>query len=119
MYVVTFLSGSLSVVFFVAYGAMIQMIAPREQYVEANSLVHGSRAFSFLAGNSLGGILVQLLRGPYALVADAFSFLWSALFLSRMKIDEPPGAPAERGGLMAGARWIRNNPIIRPELLGV
>jgi MFS family permease len=119
LYVVAFLTGSLSVLFFVAYGAMIQMIVPRDQYVEANSLVHGSRAFSFLAGNSAGGALVQLLRGPYALAADAVSFLWSALFLARMKIDEPPGAPSEHGGLTAGARWIRNNAVIRAELLGV
>jgi MFS family permease len=119
MYVVAFLSGSLSVVFFVAYGAMIQMIVPREQYVEANSLVHGSRAFSFLAGNSVGGVLVQLLRGPYALAADALSFLWSALFLRRMEIDEPPGVPHEAGGVTAGARWIKNNATFRSELLGV
>jgi MFS family permease len=119
MYIVAFLTGSLSVVFFVAYGAMIQMIVPREQYVEANSLVHGSRAFSFLAGNSVGGALVQLLRGPYALATDALSFLWSALFLGRMQIDEPPGAPHEAGGLTAGVRWIRDNAIIRSELLGV
>jgi len=119
MYIVAFLSGSLSVVFFVAYGAMIQMIVPREQYVEANSLVHGSRAFSFLAGNSVGGVLVQLLRGPYALAADALSFLWSALLLRRMKIDEPPGVPHEAGGVTAGARWIKNNATFRSELLGV
>jgi MFS family permease len=119
LYIVAFLSGSLSVLFFVAYGAMIQMIVPREQYVEANSLVHGSRAFSFLAGYSVGGALVQLLRGPYALGVDAASFFWSALFLGRMRIDEPPGVPPEHGGLTAGARWIWNNAIIRAELLGV
>jgi MFS family permease len=119
MYIVAFLSGSLSVVFFVAYGAMIQMVVPREEYVAANSLVHGSRAFSFLAGNSVGGALVQLLRGPYALAADALSFLWSALFLQRMEIDEPPGVPAEAGSVTAGARWIKNNAVFRTELLGV
>jgi MFS family permease len=119
MYIVAFLSGSLSVVFFVAYGAMIQMVVPREEYVAANSLVHGSRAFSFLAGNSVGGALVQLLRGPYALAADALSFLWSALFLQRMEIDEPPGAPPEAAGVTAGARWIKNNAVFRTELLGV
>jgi MFS family permease len=119
LYVVAFLTGSLSVFFYVAYGAMIQMLVPREQYVQANSLTNGSRAFSFLAGTSIGGVLVQLLRGPYALAADAFSFLWSALFLKRMHIDEPPGAPHESGGIMAGARWIRANAIIRAELLGV
>jgi MFS family permease len=119
MYAVAFLTGSLSVVFFVAYGAMIQMLVPRDQYVEANSLVHGSRAFSFLAGNSVGGVLVQLLRGPYALATDALSFLWSALFLRRMEIDEPPGASHETGGVSAGARWIKNNRVFRAELLGV
>jgi predicted MFS family arabinose efflux permease len=81
--------------------------------------VHGSRAFSFLAGNSVGGVLVQLLRGPYALGVDAASFFWSALFLGRMRIDEPPGVPREHGGLMAGARWIWNNAIIRAALFGV
>jgi MFS family permease len=119
LYVVAFLTGSLSVFFYVAYGAMIQMLVPREQYVQANSLTHGSRAFSFLAGYSIGGFLVQVLRGPYALAVDASSFLWSALFLGRMHIDEPPGAPSESGGLTAGARWIRANSIIRAELLGV
>ena len=119
LYIVAFLSGSLTVLFYVAYGAMIQMIVPRTDYVQANSLVHGSRAFSFVVGNTLGGLLVALLRGPYALAVDAVSYFWSALFLRRMHIDEPPGAPQETGGLMAGARWIRNNAIIRAELLGV
>ena len=119
LYVVAFLTGVLSVFFSVAYGAMIQMLVPRKEYVAANSLVHGSRAFSFLAGTSIGGVLVQLLRGPYALAVDAVSFLWSALFLRRMELAEPPGAPPEAGGLTAGARWIRRNPIIRAELLGV
>src|SRR6185437_2199570 len=105
--------------FYVAYGAMIQMVVERDEYVQANSLIHGSRAFSFLAGSSLGGAFVQALSGPYALLADAVSFFWSALFLGRMHIDEPPGAPRERGGLMAGARWIRRNAIVRAELLGV
>ncbi len=119
LYVVSFLLGSLSVFFYVAYGGFFQTVVPRERYVEANSLIHGSRAFSFLAGNSLGGVLVQLLRGPYALALDAFSFLWSALFLGRIDAVEPPGAPAESGDLLSGVRWIRRNAIVRAELLGV
>jgi MFS family permease len=119
LYVVSFLLGTLSVFFYVAYGAFFQVIVPRDDYVQANSLIHGSRAFSFFAGQSLGGALVQLLRGPYALALDAVSFLWSALFLRRIDAEEPPGAPHESGGLMSGVRWIRNNPIMRAELLGV
>jgi predicted MFS family arabinose efflux permease len=36
-----------------------------------------------------------------------------------MRIDEPPGAPSEHGAIMAGARWVRDNAIVRAELLGV
>jgi MFS family permease len=119
LYVVAFLAGTLDVFFYVAYGAFFQVIVPREDYVAANSLVHGSRAFSFVAGNSLGGVLVQLFRGPYALAVDALSYAWSALFLGRIDAEEPPGAPHETGGLTAGGRWIRGNAVIRAALLGV
>jgi len=119
LYVVAFVSGTLSVLFYVAYGGLFQALVPREQYVEASSLLHGSRAFSFLAGSTLGGALVQLLRGPYALAVDAASFVWSALFLGRMRVEEPPGAGSESGGTAAGARWLWRNPLMRPDLLGV
>ncbi|MFL5959093.1 MAG: MFS transporter [Gaiellaceae bacterium] len=119
LYVVSFLLGSLSVVFYVAYGSFFQTIVAREDYVDANSLLHGTRGASFLFGTSLGGVLVQLLRGPYALAADAASFVWSAVFLGRVDAEEPPGAPHESGGVGVGIRWIRDNAIIRAELLGV
>ena len=119
LYIVGFLTGSLSVLFNVAYGGFFQTVVEREDYVAANSLIHGSRAFSFLAGTSVGGVLVQLLRGPYALAVDSVSFVWSALFLGRIDAAEPPGAPPASGGLLSGSRWIWRNAIIRAELLGV
>jgi MFS family permease len=119
LYVVAFLSGTLSVFFFVAYGAFFQVVVPREDYVAANSLIHGSRAFSFLAGTSLGGVLVQFLRGPYALALDAISFIWSAFFLGRIDAEEPPGAPHESGGLLSGVSWIWRNATVRAGLFGV
>jgi predicted MFS family arabinose efflux permease len=119
LYVVSFAAGTLAVVFYVAYGGFFQTIVEREDYVPANSLSHGSRAFSFLAGSTLGGALVQILRGPYALVLDGFTFVWSAWFLARVDAPDPPGAPQETGGVLAGARWIKNNAIYRADLLGV
>jgi MFS family permease len=119
LYIVAFATGSLSVFFYVAYGAFFQVVVPREDYVQANSLIHGSRGFSFLAGNSIGGIMVQVLRGPYALALDAVSFLWSAIFLGKIDAEEPPGTPHEHGALLSGVKWIRHNAIIRAELLGV
>jgi MFS family permease len=119
LYVVAFLLGSASVFFQVAYGGFFQAVVPRERYVEANSLLNGTRGFSFLAGTSLGGALVQLIRGPYALAVDAGSFIWSAVFLRRIDVVEPAGAEPGSGGVTSGLRWIRGNPILRAELLGV
>lgn len=119
LYIVAFGTGALSVFFYVAFGGFFQALVPRESYVEAHSLLNGSRAFSFLAGNTLGGALVQLLRGPYALLADGLSFVWSALLLGRVRVEEPPGAPRESGGIRSGARWLWRTRIVRDELLGV
>ncbi len=119
LYAVAFLLGSLSVVFFVAYGGFFQAIVAREDYVEAQALANGTRGASFLFGTSLGGALVQLLRGPYALAVDGFSFLWSAFFIGRIDAQEPPPATRESGGVLSGLQWIRDNAVIRAELLGV
>jgi MFS family permease len=119
LYAVSFLLGCAGVFFYVSYGGFLQTIVERKDYISANTLLHGSRGFSFLAGTSLGGVLVQLLRGPYALALDAASFLWSALFLRRIDAPDPPGASGDGRGIGAGLRWIRHNPVIRADLLGV
>ena len=119
LYAISFLLGCASVLFYVSYGGFFQTVVEREDYIEANTLINGSRGFSFLAGTSLGGVLVQLLRGPYALALDGLSFLWSAVFLGRVDVPDPPGAARESGGIGTGLRWIRRNPVMRAELLGV
>jgi MFS family permease len=117
LYVVSFLVGTLSVVFFVAYSTLFVSLVPRERYVEASSLLNGSRALSFVGGPSLGGLLVTLLSAPGALVADAVSFLFSAGSLASISPVEPPTEKAERGHLKAGARYILGSPIVRASLL--
>ncbi len=116
LYVVAFLMGTLSVLFSVAYSTLFVSIVPRDRYVEGNAILHGSRAFSFVGGPSLGGFLVQIFSAPFALLADAASFLASALFLSRISPTEPPAAARDRGQLGAGARFIMQSPIVRAAL---
>jgi MFS family permease len=116
LYVVAFLTGTLSMLFFVSQSALFVALIPREQYVAANSLIHGSRAFSFVAGPSTAGGLVQALTAPYALVVDAFSFLASAFFLRRINPVEPPTSAGEEGQVVAGARFIAHSPIVRAGL---
>jgi predicted MFS family arabinose efflux permease len=117
LYVVSFLVGTLSVFFFVAYSTLFVSLVPRDRYLEASSLLHGSRAFSFVAGPSIGGVLVQIFSAPGALIADAVSFLASAFSLGSIHPTEPPTEEAQRGHVKAGIAYIRRSPIIRASLL--
>jgi MFS family permease len=117
LYVVAFLMGTLSVLFFVSYTTLFVSLVPRERYVEGNALLNGSRALSFVGGPALGGLLVQLLSAPAALVADALSFVASAFSLGSISPAEPPTETAERGHLLAGIRYILGSSIVRASLL--
>jgi MFS family permease len=117
LYIVSFLIGTLSVVFFVAYSTLFVALVPRDRFLEANSLLNGSRAFSFVAGPSIGGLLVQVFSAPGALIADSLSFLVSAFSLGSIHPTEPPTEDAQRGHLKAGIAYIRRSPIIRASLL--
>jgi Na+/melibiose symporter-like transporter len=65
----------------------------------------------------VGGLLVEALSAPFALAADALSFLGSAFFLGRIRPAEPaPDQDRRRGALSAGARFIWSSPILRPSL---
>jgi MFS family permease len=117
LYVVAFLTGTLTVLFFVSYTTLFVSLVPRERYVEGQALLNGSRALSFVGGPALGGLLVQLLSAPAALVADAVSFLASALSLGSISPAEPPTETAERGHVLAGIKYIFGSPIVRASLL--
>ncbi|MEP7106113.1 MAG: MFS transporter [Chloroflexota bacterium] len=117
LYAVAFLSGLCSVFFGGAYQVLFVAMVPREGYVEGQSLLNGSRAFSFVGGPAVAGFLVQLFSGPVALVVDAFSFLASALVLSRISPAEPEPEKAERGHLWNGVRFIVGSPVMRASLL--
>ena len=117
LYVVAFLIGTLSVFFFVAYTTLFVSLVPRERYLEANSLLNGSRAFSYVGGPSVGGLLVQALSAPGALVADALSFLASAFALGSINPVEPPTETATHGHVREGLRYLWRSPVIRASLL--
>jgi len=122
LYGVAFATGCLAVFFDLSYSTVFVSITAREHYVEGNALVNGSRSFSFVGGPSLGGLLVQAFSAPYALLADAVSFLASAFFLGRVRAPEPPLEPAEGGmrvQVATGMRFIAHSPIFRPMLAGV
>ena len=116
LYAVAFGAGALAVVFNVSDASLFQTIVPRDRFVEASSLLNGSRAFSFVAGPTVAGFLVRAVTAPGALVVDALSFLCSGALLGRIHPEEPP-ADGNQDGITSGLRWIAGSPIIRASLL--
>jgi len=117
LYAVAFGVGTMSMVFHVAYGSLFVSLVPRERYIEGTSILNGTRAFSFIAGPSASGLLVQMATAPGALLVDVLSYLGSAFFLARINPVEPPTEEAKKGHLVAGARFIAGNPVVRSALL--
>jgi MFS family permease len=114
--VVTFAAGTLSTGFNVSDGTLFVSIVPEDRYVDGQSLIYGSRALSFVGGPGIGGVLVQVLSAPFAIAADALSFLGSAFFLSRIRPTEPP-ADDSGGSVLAGARFIATSALVRTSLI--
>jgi MFS family permease len=118
MYAVTFAAGTLAILFNVSDTTLFVSIVAPERYVDGQSLLNGSRALSFVGGPSVGGLLVQALTAPFAVAADALSFLGSAFFLARIRPAEPPAAGKDEG-VTAGLKFIARTPVVRASLVAV
>jgi MFS family permease len=116
LFAVALLSGAGQVMSMAAYQSFFVTLVPPSHFVEANSKLSISRSASFVAGPALGGYLIQLLTAPVAVVFDAFSFLASALFLSRIPATRVPIAPAGDSGVRHGLRYVFRHPVLRAAL---
>ena len=106
LYAVALVLGAGGVLYQTSYPPFFARLVRRDQYLQANSLLSATRSGSFIAGPALGGLLIQALTAPVAMVVDAVSFLGSALAIGSVKVDEPPVEGAARGAraLAAGGR---------------
>lgn len=119
LYLVAFLAGVLTVFFDVAYQAFLPSLVRREDLVEGNSKLNASASVAEVAGFGLGGAMVQVLTAPIAVLADAISFLISALSLGLIRTPEPPpervaGRPSAAREIGEGLRLVWDDPYLRP-----
>lgn len=118
LFVVAMLVESLTLCFAVAYRSYLPALVQRERLVEANSKLSASGSVAEISGPALGGVLVQWLTAPFAILFDAASFLFSALFLGAIRTSEPPPRPAEerqgvRSEIVEGLQAVLRNPVLR------
>src|SRR5260221_4371748 len=88
LYFVMFVMGSLKTVFEMAYQTYVPEIVPRERLVNANSKIMMSYALGQSVGPGFGGIMVEFLGAPMAVLTDATTYFLSALYLLKIKHRE-------------------------------
>jgi MFS family permease len=122
LFIVTFLVGTFAVAFDISWSTVYVRVVDRTEYVAANALFNGSRSLAQVAGPSVGGVLIQLLSAPVAVVVDAVSYVLSAFFISRVQAPDPPvelHTEPIRRQLATGLSFLFRDPIMRPTLLAV
>ena len=120
LYAVGFLTGVLTVFFDVAYQSYLPSLVERRQLADGNSKLEISRSGAQLAGPGAAGGLVQLLTAPIAILADAASYLVSAVLLGRIRREERFRKPEDetrlRHEIVEGVRYVFRDPILRPSM---
>jgi predicted MFS family arabinose efflux permease len=117
VYVIAFLVGILTVLFDVAYQAILPSLVRSQALVDANSRLETSRSLAQVIGPSVGGLLVQVFTAPIAILADVASFAFAAAALRT--IPDPDTAPAASGrGSLLDEAWeglgtLLGQPVLR------
>ncbi|MDT9695284.1 MFS transporter [Streptomyces sp. P17] len=116
--VVSVISGTASIAFTAASGAYLKYLVRGDHLLVANGRFEGTSWVATAAGPPLGGALTGLLGPVITVVADALSFLLSALGILRIRGGDV-AAPRDRAtrlraaDLLAGWRCIFRDRVLR------
>src|SRR5258708_5921923 len=119
IYVVSFLSTTLSICFNSAEFAAIPSLVPSEgeAIVTANGRIQASYSAAAVIGPLLAGALVAFISIPLLLVVDAASFLLSALSLAIIRLsfnlEDPRANTSIRQDVVEGLRYVLSHPVLR------
>jgi MFS family permease len=111
LYVAGFVTGALTVFFDVAYQSYLPSIVEREQLVDGNAKLEISRSAAQVGGPGLAGLLVRVFTAPYAVLADAASYVWSSVFVFWIRRPEvvperTAESPSLHRELIDGIRYL-------------
>ncbi|WP_055492588.1 MFS transporter [Streptomyces sp. TP-A0356] len=116
---VSVVTAAADIAFKAASGAYLKSLVPPEDLLVANSRLESTTWTSTVVGPPLGGAAIGLFGPVTTVVADAVSYLLSALGIRAIGRTEPrparTGAPRLRvGDLLEGWRHILTHPALRP-----
>jgi predicted MFS family arabinose efflux permease len=110
-------TGTATVFFDVAYQSYLPSLVARDQIVDGNGKLETSRAVAQVAGPGITGVLLRLVSAPLLIIADAASFLFSALFIAGIRHRDVVPDRSERRPLRAeiaeGLSFVVRHPLLR------
>ncbi len=86
--VLVFLCGIFSALFAPAKQSLVPAIVPKEQLIEANSLLVTTGMLATLLGTLLAGLLIKVVGLKIGFVLNAVTYAVSALLISQMRVPE-------------------------------
>lgn len=117
LWIIAFAAATFSLFSLVASVSVLPTIVPASQLIEANSRLQATDAVVTIGGQGLGGVLVQLIGAPKALIADAASYLVSAMSLRGVARHERQPDRDKRsriaGEVAEGVRELFRTPVLR------
>jgi len=117
LFVVAAVTGTATVFFDVAYQSYLPALVDRDQIVDGNGKLEASRAVAQVAGPGLTGVLLRVLGAPLLILADAASFLLSAMFIGQIRsADAVPDRAARRplrAEIAEGLSFVVRHPLLR------
>ena len=120
--VVSAVVATADIAFKAAGGAYLKGLVPAEDLLVANSRFESTTWTATMVGPPLGGAAIGLFGPVTTLVADAVSYLLSALGIRAIGGSEPPpartrGPRLSVGEVLEGWRHILTHPALRPLFL--
>lgn len=117
-----FVTGTLSIISTVAYQAFLPTLVRRDQLLDANTTMETSSSVTQIVGPGFGGLLIQWLTAPVAIVMDAVSYVISAAFLASLRVVETSRPAKHRrppmwGEIVEGIKVVVFNPYLRSIML--
>jgi len=117
--VVAFGIGTFALLYDLGHYAYVPALVGRGQLTKFNSRLQISHSAAAAGGPGVAGLLIQLLSAPIAVLADAVSFLFSALLLRAIRKQEPPVDVQDQAvGMLSavrdGLRMLLGHRLLRP-----
>ncbi|GGS73685.1 MULTISPECIES: MFS transporter [Streptomyces] len=106
-------SGTANIAFTAASGAYLRTLVPGDRLLAAHGRFEGTSWVATAVGPPLGGALTALFGPVVTVLADAVSYLLSALGLAGIRAADPPAPARSRVHLLTGWRTLRHDRFLR------